>query len=290
MWVMKNARRIDVMMTYHMNRLAFSKILPYKLLNPKGKVYLKSDGWPMPYHRSILMHPVSFMLTKLSSCISTELAGKAEEMSRAWHRKIVHVPNPANPSELEDFRPFSERSNVILTAGRLGTKQKATEILLEAFARIAGKIPGWTLKLAGYLSENVSIAEEFYAAHPELRERVIFTGEVRDRGTLIEMYRDAKIFAFPSRWESFGIALTEAMMQGCFPVVTEIPSFMELTENLRYGLGSKVDDAGGLAENLLWACTHEKEAEALALEGMTATRTRCDLRRCCDVIAQDVMS
>lgn len=284
--IRKNAKRIDVIMTLHMNRLAFSKFFIYKLFNPKGKIYLKSDGWPMPYHKSILMHPTSYILTKMCDCISTELQDKAEDMSRAWHRNIVHVPNPANPNDIQSFRLFSERSNTILTVGRLGTRQKATEILLEAFAQIAAQIPGWTLKLAGYFSENMNIASDFYAAHPELKDRVIFTGEIRDRQTLIDMYRDAKIFAFPSRWESFGIALTEAMMQGCFAVTTDIPASRTLTENFRYALGSPVDDIDGLAKNLFYACTHESEIESLAQEGREATLKRCDLKHCCEVIAE----
>ena len=76
------------------------------------------------------------------------------------------------------------------------------------------------------------------------------------------------------------------MLQGCFAVTTDIPSSRSLTENFRYALGSEVDDIDGLAKNLLYACTHESEIELLAREGMTATRERIDLKRCCDVIAE----
>ena len=260
----------------------------YKLFNPRGKVYVKLDGWPSPNQGKLWKRPCYRWLMKHADCVSTELEENAEILSREWGRKIVWVPNPANPNELQPFRPFSERSNTILTVGRLGTRQKATEILLEAFAQIAAQIPGWTLKLAGYFSENMNIASDFYAAHPELKDRVIFTGEIRDRQTLIDMYRDAKIFAFPSRHESFGIALTEAMLQGCFAVTTDIPTSRSLTENFRYALGSPVDDIDGLAKNLLYACTHEAQTEALAREGMAATRERIDLRCCCDVIAEEL--
>ncbi|MBQ3447117.1 MAG: glycosyltransferase family 4 protein, partial [Synergistaceae bacterium] len=136
--------------------------------------------------------------------------------------------------------------------------------------------------------ENMSIASDFYAKYPGLSGRVVFTGEIRDRARLLEIYRDAKIFAFPSTWESFGIALAEAMMQGCFAVVSKIPASEYLTEGYRFALGSDVDDVGGLAENLLHACTHEEESERLALEGMRAVRSRLDLKRASEAIEREL--
>ncbi|MBQ7155662.1 MAG: glycosyltransferase family 4 protein [Synergistaceae bacterium] len=286
LWLIRNAKRIDVLNIYHPVMRTFAHARTYKLLNPGGKIYLKFDGAYGRHNRGTFWKRMCYnWLVKHAYCVSTELDGNDKVLSDDWGRKILCVPNPINPNELSDFRPFSERSNVIFTAGRLGTKQKATEILLDAFVKIAPNIPGWTLKLAGGFEENINIARDFYSAHPELAGRVIFTGDIRDRKEITEMYRDAKIFAFPSRWESFGIALTEAMMNGCFAVATDIPSTRSLTENFRLALGFKVDDVDGLAKNLLYACTHEAEIEPIAREARTIITERCDLRRICDVIA-----
>ena len=288
LWLTRNAKRIDVLYLMHPVLGSFFRAFTYKLFNPAGKVYVKFDGayrksatkrWKLPFINWLMNH---------SGCVSTELEGNDEILTRDWGRKIIWIPNPAVPHELEDFRPFSQRSNTILTVGRLGTRQKATEILLEAFAGIADRIPGWTLKLAGRVEENMSIASDFYAKYPGLSGRVVFTGEIRDRARLLEIYRDAKIFAFPSTWESFGIALAEAMMQGCFAVVSKIPASEYLTEGYRFALGSDVDDVGGLAENLLHACTHEEESERLALEGMRAVRSRLDLKRASEAIEREL--
>ena len=288
LWLMKNAKRIDILYVLHLRIRTFVHMVLYRLLNPHGKIYLKCDGlYPKRYLSRWKMLMFRWQI-RHSECISIELPENAALMSEQWQHRFAVVPNPVNPNEIQTYRPFSQRSNTILTVGRLGTKQKATEILLEAFVKIADQIPDWTLKLAGYIAENMNIASDFYAAHPELKERVIFTGEIRDRQTLMDMYRDTKIFAFPSRHESFGIALTEAMMQGCFAVATDISSSRSLTENFRYALGSPVDDVDGLAKNLLYACTHESEIEALAQEAREATLRRCDLKRVCDVIAEGV--
>lgn len=285
LWLLRNSRRIDVLFQQHIGCMPFMQMRAYKLLNPKGKVYLKFDGWPLPNDGGRLKRPFYEWMVKNSVCASTELEGNIEMMSREWKREITWVPNPANPAELHEYRPFSKRSNVILAVGRMGTKQKATDILLEAFVKIQSQIPDWTLKCAGRIEENMNIASDFYAKYPELRERVIFTGDIRDRDTLIEMYRDAKIFAFPSRWESWGIALGEAIMQGDFPVVSNIPSSQYLTYDYRFAFAHEIDDSDGLAEKLLYACTHEDEIERLAIEGRNKTLEQCDLKRVCGIIA-----
>ncbi len=285
-WLRLNAKRVDVLYVYHNIMSTFLRSWVYKLYNPNGKVYLKLDGCPFKKRGSLWKRPLYGWLMSNADCVSTEFEENAELLSREWGRRIVHVPNPANPNELQPFRPFSQRSSTIFYAGHV-QHEKGSHTLLEAFAKIADQIPEWTLKLAGRITEQ-DIVDDFYASHPELRAQVIFTGNISDRNTITEMYRDAKIFAFPSRHESFGIALAEAMIQGCFAVTTDIPSSRTLTEKFRYALGSEVDDVDGLAKNLLYACTHEAEIEALAREGMGASRERLDLRRCCDVIAEGV--
>ena len=288
-WLIKNARRIDVLNLYSFSGSIFLYALIYKIFNYRGKIYLKFDGSQTPQNmkrfklwRRILARPQ----IKLCYCASTEMPENVEPLSKIWGRKMIYVPNPINPNEIRDYKPFSERQNVIITMGRLGTYQKATEILLEAFAKISSQIPDWKLKLAGRIEENMNIASNFYAKYPDLRERVIFTGEVRDRNELIKLYRESKIFAFPSRHESFGIALTEAMSHGCFAVTSDIFTSRSLTENFRFGLGSKVNDIEGLANNILYACTHESEIEKLAIEGREATLKRCNIENICRSIAE----
>ena len=294
LWLIKNAKRIDVLNIYHMVMRTVMQAFLFRVFNRKGKIYFKCDGCPTKNSgksakskfRSIIKTILGGWLVRNADLVSTEFQENVEVLNREWGIKAVCVPNPVNPNEVRDFRPFSERSSTIFTVGRLGTKQKATEILLEAFVKIADQIPDWTLKLAGPFAENIHIADDFYKAHPELRERVIFTGNITDRDEMAELYRDAKTFAFPSRHESFGIALTEALAHGCFPVVSNIPASERLTQNFKYALASEVDDIDGMAKNLLYACTHESEIESLARQGRDHILEHCRLERISHVIAQ----
>ncbi len=285
-WLRENAPRINVLNVYHLGESTYQYAKIYKHYNPNGKLYIKLDGTPMPARFRLWLNIKPLMSLFRSDFVSTEFQENVKILSRKWFHKIGAVQNPINPNELRDYRPFSQRSNTIFTAGRLGTKQKATEILLEAFVKIADQIPDWTLKLAGGFYENVSIADDFYKAHPELRERVIFTGNIIDRDEMTELYRDAKIFAFPTRAEGCPLALSEALMHGLFAVISNIPPNKYMTENFRYALSSEVYDIDGMAKNLLYACTHEAEIESIARQGRDHILERCSLERISHIIAE----
>ena len=299
LWLIKNAKRINVLNIYHMCTRTVFQAAFFRLFNRKGKIYMRCDGCPTKtsgraakyFLGRVIKRILGGWLIRNADHVSTEVEDNVELLKREWGcNNVFYYPTPLHPMEYTDFRPFSQRSNTILTVGRLGTKQKATEILLEAFVKIADQIPDWTLKLAGPFVENIHIADDFYKAHPELSERVIFTGNISDRNELAALYEDSKIFAFPTRYESFGIVITEAMIHGCFAVATRIQTNTSLTENFRYALGSPVDDVDGLAKNLLWACTHEDEAEKLAHEGRQATMKRLDLKMRSDILAEILRS
>lgn len=104
----------------------------------------------------------------------------------------------------------------VLTVGTL-QKRKNHLSLVRAFARIAGRHPETQLVIgggAGWLYDEV-LAE---VASLGLQTRVRFAGYVDD-ADLPALYRAARVFAFPSLYEGFGIPPLEAMASGV-PVVS----------------------------------------------------------------------
>ena len=279
MWLLKNSRKIDVLHLFHFGGGSFRQALVYKIFNPKGKVYLKFDGGP----KSAKFREKLALKLLIDFC-SVEFSERVEHFQKMLNHKIGFVPNPIHPDEIQEFKNFTERENIIFTSGRLGTHQKATEILLNAFTKICDKIPNWKLKLAGKFRENINIADEFFKAHPELKDRVIFAGMINDREQLINMYRESKIFAFPSRFEGCSIALAEAFSQGNFVIASDIPPNRLMAQNFKFAYYHEVDDVNTLAEKLFYACTHENEIENLAREGQKAIIKRCNLEKCCKTI------
>jgi Glycosyltransferase len=101
---------------------------------------------------------------------------------------------------------------------------------LEGFARLASVLPGARLYCA-YGSAPLSVAVEARIASDErLRDRVTLLGSV-PHAAIETWMRATDIYLSASRAESCGFALLEAMACGAAPVVTDIPSFRELTGN-----------------------------------------------------------
>lgn len=131
------------------------------------------------------------------------------------HPRIVCIPNAVDyvePKQRAVLRQSKERYTII-TIGRLDPIQKRTHILIEAFALLAEKYPNWYVEIYGdtdgdfaYEHRLKKQIEEFH-----LQGRVILGGttmQIRNK------LRHADIFAFPSAYEGFPLALTEAMATG----------------------------------------------------------------------------
>ncbi len=97
--------------------------------------------------------------------------------------------------------------------GRL-VPQKGFDMLLDAFSRVAGKHPEWSLKVLGKGPLKAQL--EAQAELLGLKNRVNFAGTVPDPFPVL---RESDLFVFASRFEGFGNALAEAMACG-LPVIS----------------------------------------------------------------------
>lgn len=124
---------------------------------------------------------------------------------RVVHHGVRH-PQYAPPTD-------SERENIILHVGAIQRRKNVLR-LVEAFERTA---PEWRLMLvgsAGFGSEEIAAR---IAASPR-RSSIEVTGYLDD-AKLEAVYRRARIFAFPSLDEGFGMPILDAMARGV-PVLT----------------------------------------------------------------------
>jgi GalNAc-alpha-(1->4)-GalNAc-alpha-(1->3)-diNAcBac-PP-undecaprenol alpha-1,4-N-acetyl-D-galactosaminyltransferase len=169
----------------------------------------------------------------------------ALESLRAFvpNERLHHLPNPLVLNHaIDDDAP---RQPIILNVGRL-QRAKGQDVLIEAFAMIAGEFPQWRLAIAGQ-----GRLEEPLRALVDARG---ITGQVDWLGESAEIWRHyaaASIFALPSRHEGMPNALLEAMGAGLPAVVTQAsPGPLELVEDGVNGLVVPVDDPAALATAL----------------------------------------
>ena len=159
---------------------------------------------------------------------------------------IVALPNvvpqfPATESVDVDERERAGSPRIV-SAGRFDKRQKRQHLAIEAFAKIADACPDWTLRFYG---------DEVDPAYRRKLERAISERGLQDRVFLCrptpDIYREfaqSDIFAFPSAYEGFSLALTEAQSLG-LPAVgfADAPSVNELIIDGENGfLATDVDD------------------------------------------------
>lgn len=110
---------------------------------------------------------------------------------------------------------LSGRPYVLSVAGNDPTKNLLT--LIEAFSRLPSKLrQAYDLVLAGDLRKRQDLRQQ--VDRVGLEKQTQFLGSISDR-KLLELYQQAALFVFPSRYEGFGLPVLEAMACGC-PVIS----------------------------------------------------------------------
>ena len=265
-YILLNAKKIDWLNIYFAGRQALYWTKLYKLLNPNGRVYLKLDMNFRScdlYDNSETERNIFKKNTKEVDIVSVESEKIKNRIQKYSDKEILLIRNGF--AKL-NFKPniFQKRENVFLTVGRLGTMQKATDILLQAFAKSSNK-HNWNLKLIGKVEEDFKpYIHNFFEKNPNLKTRIIFTGEIKNRELLYSEYCHAKVFVLPSRWESFGISGAEALSCGCHLILSNtIPPAKEMTNNEKYGKIIEADNIDVLASEMTMATQQEYTQEQI---------------------------
>lgn len=122
-------------------------------------------------------------------------------------KNSIVILNPLNTVGMPDYYE-GERRKVIVSVGRL-QEQKRTDVLIDAFAKIADRHPDYTLELYG--KGNLLDELKARASSYGLEERIKFMGV---SATVFNDINDVAIFALTSDFEGLPNALLEAMALG----------------------------------------------------------------------------
>ena len=145
---------------------------------------------------------------------------------------------------------------------------KGYDLLIMALATLAG-LP-WRLTVAGDRTRNPAAAARLDAdiAARGLGDRVAVLGAVQsDR--IIELYLASDVFVLASRFESYGMALAEAIAHG-LPVVSTTAGAIPDTVPEGTGLLVPPDDVGALAQALRRLIGDRGERRRLAANARAA--------------------
>lgn len=141
--------------------------------------------------------------------LTHEEAGNWPELSN-----ICVIPNPiiTSTDKTSDCTPRQ-----VIAAGRYAP-QKGFDLLIESWATVARKHPDWTLKIYGDGTLRTELQQQIDRL--QLTDSCLLEPTVPN---ITDKYCESSIFVLSSRFEGFGMVITEAMECGVPPVSFACP-------------------------------------------------------------------
>lgn len=210
-------------------------------------------------------------------------------LERRMYAEAAHIfvmGGPARDSLLGDYEISAERVTIVgggpildampveeplaqtptvLFIGR-DFERKGGPQLLEAFCGVRAEIPGATLHLVG-------------VEHRIEAPGVVVHGKITDRARLAEMYRSARVFCLPSRYEPYGLVLLEAMSHGVPCVGTRVQAVPEILGHGSRGRLVEPGEVRQLTAALTSLLLDRQAAQKLGLAGRRAIETELNWDR-----------
>lgn len=160
-------------------------------------------------------YPMSSCLVSVSSGVDSYFRWLPKSKRKVIFNPLVETKVDTNTS-LEQF--FEKDKNYIVAMGRF-VRQKGFDLLIKGFARLKDRYPNWTLTILG----DGDLRPQLESLRDELglENRVHLPGIVKNPHQILKR---ADIFVLSSRYEGFGMALTEAMACGLPVISADCPS------------------------------------------------------------------
>lgn len=154
-----------------------------------------------------------------------------------------------NPLTFDVLGEKRRRKKAITAIGRLDVWQvKGFDLLIEVWALIASKHPGWILQIAGTGSDESLERLKKMVIDKCVSDSVHFLGFISDVQRVLQ---ESSIFVLSSRIEGFPMSLMEAMSQGCACVSFNIRGVVsEIISNGKDGIIIPDGDIQSMASSL----------------------------------------
>ena len=135
--------------------------------------------------------------------------------------------------------------------------RKGIDVLLDAFARVRESLPGKArLVVVGPRGDSHALLERPGIGDVVVRPRVA-------QAELAQLYREADCFVLPSRHDSFGMAVLEAMACGLPAIVSEMVGASEAIEEGANGWVLPVGAAPALVQRMAWCVENRASLAAM---------------------------
>lgn len=282
-----NARKIDVLMVYNVKKRPIYYGLIYKLFNPRGFLYAKGDtalsefnfyveNAFLPY--KLYMRFLGRVFLKKCDAISIESSIPYQTNTQVSRDKLLLMPCGLDMDIVNHLgvkrRKFHEKENIVLHVSRMGTKQKNTEHILRSLTLMDDVPEGWCFVFIGSQTNAFKkYVANFLEEYPRIAPLLEFHEHVTDKKQLYDYYSRAKVFCLPSRIESFGNVLVEALHFGVAIASNEtIPSVQDLVDKGRNGITFSIEQENDMAIQLHDLMLNQERLKAMSDAAMEYSR------------------
>lgn len=249
-YLIKNAKDIDVLNQFHIRSYTLLYALLYKLLNKNGIAYIKADANEKELSRreSIFKNKKLNIIKKYVDLISFETKEPVNLVKKNYEflsNKIIRITNGIDEDYVKSLNlentSFGKKENMIIYVARVGTYQKNTELFLKILEKI--DLQDWQVNIIGSIEKDFNpIIKDFFRKNTHLQEKVNFLGNITSREKIYNLYSKSKIFCITSRYEGFPLVFPEALYFGNYIVSTDISGAYDITSNEEYGKVIKDDN------------------------------------------------
>jgi len=181
-----------------------------------------------------------------------------------------------------------QNTKSIIYAGTL-KPIKGVDILIKAFILSNLHKQGYSLNILG--KDTITSAKEFYREYllktidglseMLLDKHIVFEGQV-SKEILLQKYAQSEICVFPSRFESFGLAVVEAMSMGALVIYSDQGAATELIDNGNDGFLVEVDNYPKWSQTMIEVLSLPDEEKERIKENAVKKAAKFSIERCAE--------
>jgi glycogen(starch) synthase len=200
---------------------------------------------------------------RLLIAVSNQVAERLRRLNPK--AEVVVLPNGLDMAVWDVARV--PRTGDLVYLGRLETKGKGLDLLLDAFASIRARTKA-NLLIAGDGPDRALVEE--MVRRRNLRDRVKLLGRIAGKARF-DLLAGAQVACMPTRYESFGLVALEAMACGTPVVAFDIPAMRELV-SAETGILAPAFDVNAYADALLELLDDRERSARLGAAGRRRAR------------------
>lgn len=255
-FILMNFWKFDIVQFYDISVTKMFFGIVCKILNfGKSKIFIKLDANILIMDRSIWgKEKISLykLLSKFIDVISVESTQIFNFLSKEIKLNNIYLlPNGYLPNA---SKSIVKKENIFIAVGIFGLERKAHHLAVNAFKSFCGENDNWNLILIGpIINDFENYFENFINKNPHLKNKIIFTGNIKDRKIINEYYQKAKVLLLTSKadGEGFPLVFPEAISNSCLIISSELHCANDVTDFGKFGAVFKQSDEYDLFKKMI---------------------------------------